>query len=1305
MALAAAGVNLPAQDSPSGDTFQLRAYRGVRHTVEQNAGVTVHRFFLDDAEHARWFASKIYSDYSLTLGNTVVPIHTKRGPVDAISLQGQGLIVPLIENDSREVDVLVGGPSAPFSKQLSQLTKTAPMRNSALTHPLYMDKWDRYCLGAWMNLGDYLADPTHKTVDEFYKWMGEIGLNPQINSNAVTDDMVPNDAPIQWMLAYLHKYGVKYQRVEWLANSPDLYNRNPFLTKSANPHVATRWNYYGEVRDNTGPLRDAENASFLTELKRLAGDPNQMAILDADGEIGPFQFTYWGASGPMDQRAYTRFLREVRGLSLDDVSLRYLGKAGMYKSWEDVPLPDWRTFFGWTDGSVDLAGEWRFMRDEKMTGDSAGWAQPSFDDSAWVRLYYPGDALVDGLVATGTSLWMRKTVTVPESAFPGKAYLSVAPLSMQAKIEVFVNGQLLGTTVPYLRNGQNYGQFDITGYLAKSRSLTVALRLTVTGGSDYGAPSGPIFLTSKPIEDYPTSDPLINAQRWDISEFVDWATSQGVGSTLSAIRSVDPDRPIKVHAYGLSPWGWKTVAEYGGFSHHTGSGAGWTYTEPHQLGESRDLQDSSETGGSMDTERDVRGLFGNLIFMGKNAFDYFHDLQSITKDPVSRAYFVQKMPDIKVMGRVRAVQSPVAEIKGMLNWQYLGETAHWEEWRYDPGLARGGEMTPCLDEVRIREGNLNGYSAIVDPGTQCWDDAEAAALRAYVEAGGVLLLDGLSGQDTFIRKGDGAGPGATLAGVRLGSPPPNDTTIAFLPGKAVPPGIAGTQRIWQRRGGWPSHSLIPQAGVDVVGTWPDGSPAFTRTSLGKGAIYYCGGSTYPANVVEAFAAAYGTKEFATVEKGGGVDLVRTLRGNNGCEDFLMLRGLGNKPAVVHWTFDYPPKSIYNPVTGKPVAANIDGNTATFTVNIPDWDFSWFAARRPDVAEDFSHWFTRQTQMWSGYTAPVQPPEVPLFRHFDLNHGWKLAQTDSVEHAKALMPLDDNAAGLVPTELLYWNTPGMKTRTGPGIVGFYRKDFDLPAAWARDSILKLALGGRFSRLSLPGWAGPSTVYVNGSQVWNGDRLDAISLDVTSLLKPVHNRIEIVYQGIGIMPSIMLERSAVPDSVIDLSGTWRAVDAPQHERDITLPGAAKAAFLYRDIDIPASAGGQDVWIRVDGSSQFVVVNGRVRYWDTGGDDYMAAPGCEIDISPDIRPGAVNRIALGTREMFAGWRSRDLKYNHVDLAIYRPGKWSADGKSNRDALTPAELERVRQDLGVVQLYPMNPPAKPGAPAAVTGTSGTNP
>ena len=81
--------NVRAQETigTGGDTFQLRAYRGVRHSVEEsgtgNNQVTIHRFVLDDAQHAQWFASKIYDDYTLTKGNVLAPMRTGLGPVDS----------------------------------------------------------------------------------------------------------------------------------------------------------------------------------------------------------------------------------------------------------------------------------------------------------------------------------------------------------------------------------------------------------------------------------------------------------------------------------------------------------------------------------------------------------------------------------------------------------------------------------------------------------------------------------------------------------------------------------------------------------------------------------------------------------------------------------------------------------------------------------------------------------------------------------------------------------------------------------------------------------------------------------------------------------------------------------------------------------------------------------------------------------------------------------------------------------------------------------------------------------------------
>src|SRR5579871_5711322 len=75
LAVVLLGSGAAAFHPAAGEKYQLRAYRGIRHRVEQHgerdAAVTIHYFFLDDARHAGWFASKIYSDFALTSGNRV----------------------------------------------------------------------------------------------------------------------------------------------------------------------------------------------------------------------------------------------------------------------------------------------------------------------------------------------------------------------------------------------------------------------------------------------------------------------------------------------------------------------------------------------------------------------------------------------------------------------------------------------------------------------------------------------------------------------------------------------------------------------------------------------------------------------------------------------------------------------------------------------------------------------------------------------------------------------------------------------------------------------------------------------------------------------------------------------------------------------------------------------------------------------------------------------------------------------------------------------------------------------------------
>lgn len=1283
--LLAAGLPLLAAGwlaaSPSSDThYALRGYRHITEIIDSQGStspVQVRTFVFESPERAAIFASKIFSDYELTTGNTVTPLNTTKGPADEISLDGKGFIVPLLEPGAKTVHVLIGDNTDAIKAQANRFLVHPPLRAAALKHPQFMDKWDRYCLGVWNRISDLREDPTHKTPASFYGWLAQIGVNPQIVGASTSQDLTTNDNLLRWIRKYFAAEGTRYQNVEWLQAYPDLYNRNPFLSSFDGPGTMAPWSYYGEVPHAPGLLRDVQHAPILEELGDYTHDNNLMAILDADGEVGPFPYFKWGEYGPVQRRNFVRYLKEVRHFTLDDVSRRYFGHTGALKSWDDVTLADWRTFYGWNDSSVDLAGEWRVMREGDSSGLREGWASPSFNDADWIRLTYPGDTtlftLIDG--SNPKPLWMRRTITVDASKFSGPIYLSIAPLC-ERPVQVFIDGKRFGILTPRFHTGRVFGQFDVTDLVRANPKLIVALRF-----DSNDMPNGPVFLTSKALEDFPTHDPLLNARRYDHFDFIDWAVADSVGQMLREVRAVDPDRPIKVHAYDSSAWGYKITAETGGYSHHTGASAGWTYTVPKQYGLTRNLQDSAETGGSMETPRNIKGLFGALIYMGKNAHDYFSNIQDITKDPAVLDWFIKKLPDIRLMGRENVDASPIACLRGLRNTHYVGEFYKTESWRFSYNLTKGGEMTPLLDEIRIGEGHLP-YPAIVDEGTVVWDDAMTASLRKYVEDGGYLFLQAASGLHTPTQRD--ADPGPALAGVKI-----EGNLTGALPVKLTQPDPIFGNRTGDAGRSQPHlmsdpHQIVALPGTDVIGTTDNDAPMITRRAIGKGAVYYCAGGQWPSGIQEAIRDHFAPPVYATME-GKGVDLLRTARSNNGCEDLLMLRGLG-KESTIHWTFDYTPAAIYNPVTGATIPATIDGRTATFKVNIGDWDFAWFAARRPDAGEQFAHWFERQTEIWGGLIEGEPAPKPPLFRTLDLNRGWKLVQTDSQADAQKRMTLDDKAAGLAPTDLGWWSAPGTGLKSGPGVFGLYRRDFTLPAGWEKDATIALNIDGRVYNWPQVGFGGPSTIYLNGTQIWTGDKMNAaVSLDLTSAIKPGVNRLEIVHEGEGILANIQLLRTIKPDATLDLAGDWQAVDGLQAVHTVSLPGKVRTSFVYRDVVIPKEQVGREVWLRVEtrdlGASHFVIINGRYRYPVTRPDNSRPM---EVNITPEVRFGEPNRILIGTGKM-SGWEINDeYDYQKLELGFYAPGRWTGD-KGIEAALTPRELADVKKQEARVALFPL--------------------
>ena len=159
----------------------------------------------------------------------------------------------------------------------------------------------------------------------------------------------------------------------------------------------------------------------------------------------------------------------------------------------------------------------------------------------------------------------------------------------------------------------------------------------------------------------------------------------------------------------------------------------------------------------------------------------------------------------------------------------------------------------------------------------------------------------------------------------------------------------------------------------------------------------------------------------------------------------------------------------------------------------------------------------------------------------------------------------------------------------------------------------------------------------------------------------------------MPSLMLVRSAVPDRTIDLAGPWQCVKSTSAEATVTVPGQTRGVFLYRDVEIPADAEKQEVWLRVEAPCGFAIINGRVRYWDIGHSPVFPKPqALEIDITPDLRFGKTNRIVLANHRRMAGWQSTEFNLDRVELRLFAPGRGRGTAKAPARRSRPGRSTR---------------------------------
>ena len=121
---------------------------------------------------------------------------------------------------------------------------------------------------------------------------------------------------------------------------------------------------------------------------------------------------------------------------------------------------------------IPLSGAWRFATDSDGVGEDEGWAEPGFDDSAWLPVEVPHTwgVMADYADYEGVG-WYRRAVTMPAEAADAHIRLRFEAVFYLAR--VWLNGSYLGEH----EGGYTPFEFDVTGIAEPGAENIIVVRV------------------------------------------------------------------------------------------------------------------------------------------------------------------------------------------------------------------------------------------------------------------------------------------------------------------------------------------------------------------------------------------------------------------------------------------------------------------------------------------------------------------------------------------------------------------------------------------------------------------------------------------------------------------------------------------------------------------------------------------------------------------------------------------------------------------------------------------------------------
>ena len=1229
-------------------------------------------FQCDSPEHAVILLHKIGRDMSPT---ATVPSSWQTvniGGVDASVLvrQGFGSILLAAKGNTTFAYATPGTDNlgSAFSGAAASLTG-ARFYDSNFRYPMYLDKFSSRGIGSWYpTYWDAGFQKVPNTVADHFKFLRDNNMSVQPTGGGY---LLRNLLPI------IHEYDRPYHFAQWLGWTPELALLCPEDVNTAGKDFVSLSTYYGEVSFGGEKLLAYRNWVAAQQMKQVVNDPNLVDWLDPNGEVGPSGFQrYWDYS-ENNRRHFAKWLEETRGYTLTSLSKAWYAGARHFSSWSQVPIPVDYELFGLKPDSLRPEPLWKVHTGDLESGLKQGFVKADHDDHGWLTLAMPGGQIPAALWTGHKILWYRGLIDVSDAWLKahrakGRIYLNVATLSSSGNFEhatkFWMNGQQVGA-LSLQPGAMIQGFIDVTDVVQAGKNSIVFLP-----NDWFMGPEGTVFLGSKPMESYPFTDSQLNARYFDWREYVSYCIAEQMENTYKTIRSIDPNRSIKMMAALDKDLVIPLQEKYQAFGHNTGDEAFFRPWDK-RFGYPRGIPNSAESSGSQVNPDGLKRWIGWFHFTGLNAFDNFHNVQSMMyfdPAPIWKEY----MPYIH-LGNRRDIKKPdIALFWSSQNNRLLERCIPL---CYDLGR---GDFQPLgysyvyTDDSGLRDGLDKDYAVIWDCGTVVMQPETVARLKAYVEAGGIFVALQESGRHTSVKRD--AWPISDLTGFKAQEIRPMTGTVNILHDQPLFTALAG--KSFYNRGSGIDYSNYNYADkcvalesiapdTQVIARYGDGAIAIGMRKLGKGRVVVLGSPFWRDSYdkqgiwwsgegqnlfLEDILHGLGLKPLATA------DTHKVWRehylANNGTEEYLALWNPYSDPVTftADWTTVHPAQSLFDPKNGQPIAEGAikDTNVHLEKITLAPLETRVVAAavtRKPTDA--LNDWFAK-VALWNRPSAPgveLKRPDLPVYE-FPISFLLEGKQVNEADLAK----LDLAAMSTQPKSGDGWSrntgfSPEAQ-QTLPDTEHFvFRAVIDLPPSWkpGQPYQLNLKTFGKF--------AATVDAYLNGKQVLTKAKTVAPGYyeltggsfaEVGPLLQFGKPNVLVFTTGkFGFMGDAALIHHPVPAETMAVTGEWQ-VQANEESglSPVQLPGKFNGLMaVKRDVVVPASWKGSRVFIKFDegapGQFGTSAINDEVLFLSLNNVTYT-------DITPWVKFGQANTLTLIPKTALGTWTPGPLEIKQITL-----------------------------------------------------------